>query len=278
LKPKSHACDREKLANNKADYQRKKQAHVNLFKAVDLWAANECERQGLTTHGEIKRRILGESIVKGIRFPVMKQDEFADAVLDSNIFTPQEVVAFFKYYNSALNSPLEFLESVRSGFHDDNIYRCGRFQYVTGNGWGYGGAPDCIDFTLDKDIMLHGLCLFGSENNDYSVTFTIKETGTKLPQARKTGTFSTKLLQYANGNYYRFEILFDSTTECKKNTKYEVEATISGPKSWVGSHGASSVVCSGVTFTFTNNTNSIYSNGTKVGSGQFPEILLSMLP
>ena len=39
---------------------------VNLFKTVNLWAINECERQGLTTDGEIKRRILGESIVKGI--------------------------------------------------------------------------------------------------------------------------------------------------------------------------------------------------------------------
>ena len=38
-------------------------------------------------------------------------------------------------------------------------------------GWLYqGGAADCIDFTVDKDIMLHGLHFFGSENNDYSVT------------------------------------------------------------------------------------------------------------
>ena len=44
---------------------------VNLFKAVSLWARNECERQGLATDGEIKRRVLGESIVKGIRFPLM---------------------------------------------------------------------------------------------------------------------------------------------------------------------------------------------------------------
>ena len=32
------------------------------------------------------------------------------------------------------------------------------------------GAADCIDFTVDKDIMLQGLRFFGSENNDYSVT------------------------------------------------------------------------------------------------------------
>jgi len=250
---------------------------VNLFKAVNLWATNECGRQGLTTDGENKRRILGESIVKGIRFPAMKQDEFANDVLDSNILTPQEVIAFFKYYNSALNSPLEFSESVRSGFHDDNIYRCGRFQSVQENGWDYSGnIMDGIDFTVDKDIKLHGLCLFGSENNDYTVTLTIKETSSHLALALKTGTFSSKPLHHANSNYYGFEILLDSTVKCKKKTKYEIEAVISGPRSCFGyrSNGGT-VVCSDVTFTFTDNANS--SNGTCVEEGQFPEILFSVL-
>ena len=205
---------------------------VNLFKAVNLWATNECGRQGLTTDGEIRRRILGESIVKGIRFPVMKEDEFANVVLDSNILTPQEVIAFFKYYNSALNSPLEFSESVRSGSHDDNIHRCGRFQSVAENGWSYiSGKEDGINFTVDKDIMLHGLCLFGSENNECSVSLTIKETSSLLAPVLKTGTFSSKPLQHANGNYYGFEMLFDSTVKCKKNTKYEINAVISGTRS-----------------------------------------------
>ena len=252
-------------------------AEVNLFKAVNLWAANECERQGLTTDGEIKRRILGESIVKGIRFPVMKQDEFANVVLDSKILTPEEVIGLFKYYSSALNSPLEFLESARSGFHDDKIHRCGRFRHVRENEWAYERrAPDCIDFTVDKDIKLHGLCLFGSENNDYSVTLTMKQTGAMLALASKTGTFSSKLLQHTNGNYYGFEIFFDSTVACKKNTKYEIHAVISGPVSWRGSGGISTVVCSGVTFTFSNNANT--NNGTCTGDGQFPEVLFSVLP
>jgi len=250
---------------------------VNLFKVVNLWATNECERQGLTNDGENKRRILGELIVKGIRFPVMKEDEFANVVIDSKILTPEEVITFFKYYNSALNSPLEFSESVRSGFHDDNIHRCGRFQSVSGNGWLYqSGRADSIDFTVDKDIMLHGLCLFGSENNDYSVSLTTKETSSHLALALKTGTFSSKLLQLANANYYGFEILFDFTVKCKKNTKYEIKAVISGPRSWKGKGGVSTVVCSGVTFTFTNNANC--SSGTSTGYGQFPDILFSVLP
>ncbi len=36
---------------------------VNLFKAVNQWATKECERQGLTADGEVKKRIIGEPIV-----------------------------------------------------------------------------------------------------------------------------------------------------------------------------------------------------------------------
>ena len=42
---------------------------VELFRAVYCWAEMECEKQGLVGEGSAKRRILGERIVKGIRFP-----------------------------------------------------------------------------------------------------------------------------------------------------------------------------------------------------------------
>ena len=113
---------------------------VNLFQAVNLWATKECERQGVTADGEVKRRILGEPIVKGIRFPVMKQDEFARIVLDSEILTPKEISTFFKYYSSALNYPLEFLESERTGF--PRIHRCGRFNSTQ---HGYIASPEIWD-------------------------------------------------------------------------------------------------------------------------------------
>ena len=60
---------------------------VDLFKAVDRWATKEVERQGVTADGKVKRRFLGEEIVKAIRFPVMSQKEFASFVLDCDILT-----------------------------------------------------------------------------------------------------------------------------------------------------------------------------------------------
>ena len=88
---------------------------VELFKAVDCWAEKECEKQGLVAEGSVKRRILGERIVKGIRFPVMEEKEFADVVLDSEVLNHQEVLNMVKYFNSVLKVPLEFHKTKRSG-------------------------------------------------------------------------------------------------------------------------------------------------------------------
>ncbi|XP_078361274.1 BTB/POZ domain-containing protein 6-like [Oculina patagonica] len=255
---------------------------VNLFKAVNLWATKECERLGLTVTGENKRRILGEPVVKGIRFSVMKQTEFAIVVTDSNILTPEEVNTIFKYYSSAENFPLDCFESKRSGpIGDHNIHGCSRFEFVedtSDRGWDY----DCeisdyryIDFVVDKDIFLHVLRLFGSENNDYSVTLTLKE-GENNPAvvSIKTGIFYSELLENTNGDFYGFEVLFDTVVECKKNTKYQIEALISGPPSWVGNGGISTVVCSEVTFTFSGEDTT--GNGTCILFGQFPEVLFSI--
>ena len=255
---------------------------VNLFKAVNLWATKECERQGLIADGEVKRRILGEPVVKGIRFSVMKQIDFANIVIDSKILTSEEVITIFKYYSSAENFPLERFESRRSGsIGDHSIHRCSRFEIVEDiimldGGWCYGaGMSDCLDFVVDKDIFLHGLCMFGSPNNDYSVTLELKEGGNNPAVVSKTGTFFSELMEYPNGNYYGFEVLFDAEVECKKNTSYRIEALISGPPSWDGNVGSSTVVCSGVTFTFSgDDTNG---NGTCDAYGQFPEILFSVV-
>ena len=53
--------------------------------------------------------MLGEEIVKTIRFPLMTQKEFCSVVLDSNILSVKEVVDMMKHYSDVLTSPLQFL-------------------------------------------------------------------------------------------------------------------------------------------------------------------------
>ena len=56
---------------------------VELFKGVVEWATNESEKRGIVSDGQEKRRILGERIVKALRFPVMSLEEFSSVVVDS---------------------------------------------------------------------------------------------------------------------------------------------------------------------------------------------------
>ena len=90
-------------------------SEIELFKAVDLWATKKCGNQGLKANGEEKRRIVGETVVKAIRFPVMKLQEFASVVPDTKVLTPDEVINFFKFFSSAVAAPEGFLNSKRSG-------------------------------------------------------------------------------------------------------------------------------------------------------------------
>ncbi len=167
---------------------------IELFKAVDLWATKECERQGLAADGAIKRRIAGEEMIQGIRFPTMKQEDFASVVLDSEILKPKEIVSIIKHLSSVVSSPVEFPETKRSGFCENIKRRC-RFGSISKHFRRYGGdIYDAVKFSLDKDIELQGVRLFGSENNSYFVELKLTDATSGRVRVSKTGGFPSKLL------------------------------------------------------------------------------------
>ncbi|XP_068747048.1 BTB/POZ domain-containing protein 6-like [Montipora capricornis] len=63
-----------------------------LFTALDLWATSECEKNGLTADGKTKRTVLGEQIIKAIRFPVMSQYQFQYVVVKCDMLSAEELV------------------------------------------------------------------------------------------------------------------------------------------------------------------------------------------
>ena len=256
---------------------------VALFKAVDGWATKQCKKQSLAVEGKIKRRILGEEVIKAIRFPVMTAEEFADVVLDTNILHPNEITSLFKFFNSALPSPVAFSNTLRhtQSISLREIHRCGRFQEVNGGNWGYrhGSTKDFLAFVVNRDITLHGVSLFGGAFNSYKVTLEVKDTIKNTTIVSKSGKYTSKRLSYKSETersveYYGYEVLFDSTASLKMNTRYQIEALISGPQSGAGSVGSETVTESGVTFRFATVVRSD-SNGTQVNMGQFPQFLFS---
>ena len=255
---------------------------VALFQAVDRWATTQCEKQGLAEDGPIKRRILGEEMIKALRFPVMTGEEFAVNVLDTNILTSDEIVTLFKYFIVPTSpSPVAFSESPRGKLtHAADCIRCCRFPSGTSTSWNYHEeCSDLLCFSVNKNITLHGLRLFGSENNSYTVTLkvTYSDRGTTL--VCKAGTYSSKILHSKHFSYHGFEVMFDSAAVLKSNTRYHIEALISGPRSGRGCNGLGTVRDtvkeSVVIFTFSS-VDRADSNGTSVNEGQFPEILFSI--
>ena len=236
---------------------------VELFKAVDRWAGKKCEKQGLVAEGSVKRRILGERIVKGIYFPLMELKEFASVVLDCDILTKKECFDMMKYFSSVLDIPAGFCGVKRTGYR--NVL-C-RFQWLC-NCWNHS-SKYILGLTVDKNIKLHAIRIFGSDKSEYSVTLTVYSHETLMPVARESGKFSSKHIDGEIGGYEGFEIVFKTPIALEANIKYEFNAKITGPPSWYGFGGLCRVKHSGVTFFFS-------SPGTKYTSsekGQFPEFL-----
>ena len=245
---------------------------VELFKAIDLWATKACEKQGLNPDGKVKRRILGEKIVKAIRIPTMKLRDFASVVLDSKILTTEEIVNIIKHLTSVSSSPTGFPETVRTGV-DDDIQSCCRFDSMSLS-YGYFGSVESICVSVDREIILHGFCFFGSENNTYYVDLDAKDMRTKSTMLSKRGHFPSELLQCKIGSYYGFKVLFATGVVLEKNVTYGLEARISGPNSSRGGDGVSSVLSPcGATFTFMESES--LGSTTSVTYGQFSELLFS---
>ena len=242
---------------------------VELFKAVDRWATRECERQGITSDGETKRRVLGEDIVNGIRFPLIEEKDFASVVLDSHLLNHEELCNMIKHYNNVLNIPLPFVQARRGISYKQ---RCQRFNEFL-IGWNYNNhRPDYILLSVNKPIELHGVEHFGSEGGEYTVKIDIVDPMNHTSLVSQTGNYTSE--KSDTHAYYGFEVLFDHPVILEANKEYKVKSLIMGPQSWYGENGQTLVECRGVQFTFRHCGGS--SNGTNESNGQFPGILFSI--
>ena len=248
---------------------------IELFKAVDLWATKECERQRLTADGSVKRGMLGEEIVKAIRFPTMKQEDFSTVVLDSDLLKKAEIKNIIKRLSSVSTSSTIFPDTKRCGPKISSVVeKCCRLGMITPVHLVYNDSrKECIDFSVDRDIALHGLCFFGQNGQSHSVNLELVDTNTKKALKFLTGRFSSVKLDCKDYSYFGFEVPLEAIL-LKKNTRYRIRALITGPFSQMGINFINPVQCSGVTFTFFKSEEP--GSRTDVRNGQFPILLFSL--
>ena len=245
---------------------------VELFKAVDCWATKKCEKQGLVAEGSVKRRLLGERIIKAIRFPVMEQQEFADVVLDCDILTKKESFDLVKYFSCVLKFPMGFSEVLRHG--SLQRIKMSRFGSIRKDGnWPYSGAlRNSLLVSVDKKIKLHAVRLFGSENDEYLVTVRVTDSN-GVPLATKTGKCMSQLVQSEIRDYHGFDVAFEPPIALQAGIQYFLDASIRGPPSGYGQVGSSRIEHAGVTFFFANTAGAREGYDTIVSEGQFPEFV-----
>ena len=235
---------------------------VELFKAVDCWAKKACKRRKLKKAGSIKRQVLGEQIVKNIRFPIMTQNEFMDVVLKSKILTPEETSMMMNYFSCTITSAVGFLHDHRSG----PLLRCCRFfdfnrhQYIDTELCNEEPLP----FTVDKDIMLHGVSLLGNDGGKFEVTVKFLfyasheddddsdvDSDDEIVVASTSGTYNSGRRKSTQGFYYGFHVKFDEPVALDKDLLYFIDVTVDdGPSHCFGGTKSNLVGISGVEFNF----------------------------
>ena len=249
---------------------------VELFKAVDLWSTKETERRGLTINVNTKREILGEEIVKAIKFPLMSQKEFMSVVPDSNILTVKEVVDMMKHFSDIKEVSLPFNQSPRSGPHK----RCFRFNTTSGfasiSSFNKRAATQKISFIVNKGIFLHGLQFFGKYGGNYIVDVDIFEHADSFSRTRLLTRHGIHISQTykdaTTDSISYFDVLFNNPVCLEGGKAYRIMTTINGPQGFYmnSSSDEKFVECAGVTFTFQKRAteNQI--------SGQFAALIFSM--
>jgi len=251
---------------------------VELFKAVDRWATKQSERQGMTPDDKGKRKIIGEEVVKAIRFPLMSQKEFISVVPDCNILTTKEIVDMMKHYNNVLTSPLQFSTAPRVySMTYIACHGCHRFENFASpkHCWKYSGKPDRICFTVDKGIRLFGVRHFGCEGCSYTVRVELNDTTSDSCLVNQSGSYSSEVKYHDGSAYYGFDVLFERPVCLKRNNCYEIVSLVCGDISWFGQNGKTKVETCGVIFTFSDSEQKGSGNGTNVSLGQFPALLFS---
>ena len=243
---------------------------VELFKAVDCWADKECQKRKLeNARGSIKRQVLGEQIVNNIRFPIMTQNEFMDVVLKSKILTPEETNVMMNYFScTVMKSEVGFLHDHRLG----PLLRCCRFlgfndpEYIDAELY----IADWLPFTVDKDIMLHGVSILGNDGGQFSVS--VKVSGFELPEddesddddgdsdrddeivfASTSGTYISGRRENGHEFHYGYDVKFDEPVALVKDLLYFINLTADGPGHCLGGTNSIPVSISGVEFNFNPN-------------------------
>ena len=144
---------------------------VKVFQAVNRWAETICEKRGKTPTGKEKRTIIGEELVKLIRFPLMSQSEFAEHVAETKILKKTEVIEIFLFFS--LNQNPGKFSCIPRCLNSRNLQCCNRtsdiFRWPPSLPLASKEFTESLSFSVNFPILLGGVAINGSPVKKYTV-------------------------------------------------------------------------------------------------------------
>ena len=214
---------------------------VDVFQAVNRWAETICAKQGKIPSGKEKRTIIGEEILKLIRFPSMPLSVFAENVVDTKILTDTEIIEMFMYF-SVDRIPREFSCFPRC-LNLFNLRCCNRLK----DSYSWGRSPFVSDeftestsFSVDIPILLGGIFITGKPKK-YTV---------KLKLNGKFVSEGCFLGQWGSNGKGGFHIFFEQYHLVNPDIPCILEASIKGERFSCGRQSKKKLVAGEVTFQF----------------------------
>ncbi|XP_020898782.1 BTB/POZ domain-containing protein 6-like [Exaiptasia diaphana] len=245
---------------------------VDLFKAVKKWSEKECIRMNLPPLPENIRKVLSVALYL-VRFPVMTLEEFASDAAVSGILTQDETIAVFLYHGSKGTKKIaKFPCEPRRGIH--KVYRCRRFRSHCSDWQCDGTNVDSIRFSVDSDILVTGVGLYGiSKPDDTDVPFNVD---VELLDSHNDSLATYEGTYFVDGSNDIHDVHFEMPVAIEAHESYIIRALIKGPLSLRGNEGMRELRCerSGVRFWFDVDEASF--NGTTTCDGQIPEIIFKI--
>ncbi|CAB3989488.1 Hypothetical predicted protein [Paramuricea clavata] len=244
-------------------------SEVELFKGALRWTDSECARQGTNIEEDktARRQVLGDSVYE-IRFLAMSQKDFAKHVSTTGILTDAESVSIFQQFNGLDVAGLKWKKHTKR--QPPPIVSFSRFDLcnVSRENWSYNGGSDALTLTVNKFVFFHGVRLFGDcHGSQYDVEFAIKDEN--ITETRYTSTAD-------NDGVYWYDVMLPKPISLLPREDVTIIATITGPESYKGINGKSSMKVDDIVVTF-KNAPAFISSCTDEQCGQFYKIFLSKL-
>ncbi|XP_031562041.1 BTB/POZ domain-containing protein 6-B-like [Actinia tenebrosa] len=244
---------------------------VVLFQAVEKWALNKLKEKGLEENRKNKRAVLGEEVIKLIRFPLMSETEFAEKVLPCGILKMDEVTEVIRFFKKLALLTSSFSNTIRGKCKSNNYCFTPNTRFDSlaaptgiGSAWAYTSTKsDAIDFKVNKPLSLAGITLFGSNGSTYTVSLSLYKSDEKIRQV----CTSIPIVSKQMSGYHGLNIMLGEPVPLEPNVVYTIEAKISGPSSYYGHLGKTTVHFEDIVITYLNSNKS--TNSTTAQRGQF---------